>query len=82
MKKKELEFECWHCFDEEKNKLLRFKNKHWNSVVLTDECGNNPYIDINVRCPKCNCYCHRSYDLNELLEMIFELQEEIKLLKK
>ena len=78
---KELEFECWHCWDLENERHLQFKTTDWYSDVREEECGCNSYISIQARCPKCNCYCHRSYDLNELLEMIFELQEQIKTLK-
>lgn len=79
--KKELEFECWTCWDSENKELLHFKTIDWDSDVRIEECGDNSYIDIRAHCPKCNRYCHRSYGLDDLLDMIFELQEEIKQLK-
>ena len=75
--KKEIEFECGKCWEPTRDRHARFKTTDWYSYARIDEYGEL-YVDIEATCPKCGLYCHQKYYLNQLLDMIFALQEEIK----
>ena len=78
--KKKIEFECERCWESKRDKHFTFGTCDWYSYAITDEYGEL-YINVEAHCPKCKHYCHQKYYLNSLLDMIFELQEEIKQLK-
>ncbi|MCK4259649.1 MAG: hypothetical protein KAX49_11765 [Halanaerobiales bacterium] len=78
--KKELEFECWDCWDKEKNSRLIFKTDDWDSFVGIDECGI-PYVNIQTRCPRCNSFLVKEFTLDYLLRMIFEIEEKLEKLE-
>ena len=81
MMKKEIKFECGKCWEPTRDRHVTFKTSDWYSYARVDEYGE-VYVDIEAHCPKCKYYSHQRYYLNSLLDMIFELQEEIKNLKQ
>ena len=78
--KKEIEFECGHCWEFDNVYHFKFKRDDWRSIVSIDECGES-YIKIETLCPLCGNYCYRDFSLNELLDMIFKLQVEVERVK-
>lgn len=78
---KELEFECGRCWEPETDKHFKFRRNDWTSHVRIDICGES-YINVESLCPICGTYCYRDFGLDQLLEMIFELQDDIKYLRQ
>lgn len=75
--KKEIEFECDNCWDLKKHNHLKFKTDDWYSGTRGIYDGGSEIVYIETLCPKCKKVVYKYYNINELLEMIFELQEKI-----
>lgn len=80
--KKQFEFECSNCWDDKKNDSFKFKTNDWDLEEYKEYEHSITIILITSYCPKCNCSCCIEISLSEMLRMLFELQEEVKKLKR
>ena len=80
--KKQFEFECSNCWDDKKDDSFKFKTNDWGLEESKEDAHSIPTILITSRCPKCDYFCCIEIGLSEMLRMLFELQEEIKKLKR